>query len=523
MSFQLTVFDGFGASARDVVIVKMNAAKPVSITAAAGTDQIVDEGDNVQLQGTCNDKLGREMSYSWVQTIGPYVELSSTGDADTTFIAPEIPNGEVVPTAFRFTCQAETGGTATDVVLVRVRPVNDDPTADAGKDKNTMSNRYVYLEGTGTDPDGDVLKYSWKQVGGDDVTLVHPNTSNARFKTPEVSGGASTQFEFELTVSDPYGGKSTDTVSVSVVSDNLRASADAGADQVVDEQTLVTLTGSGSDPENESLTYSWKQVGGERVELDGADSSEAMFTSPIVANGKIKVVVFELRVADENGSPAKDTIKVTVLPVNSPPVVNAGDDQTVDVNDKVSLSGTATDEDGEELTYLWNQIAGPTVQLSTGTELDTTFVAPKTETDAVLTFQLIANDGQADSEPDTVDITVKGQIVKAMTAYAGKDQTVSEESQVNLFGTGKDPLKNKINYSWKQISGESVTLSSSTISKPSFTAPLVSNGETKTLVFELTVSDGSGRTAKDTVTITVEPINSAPQAIAKVKSVREAS
>ena len=77
--------------------------------------------------------------------------------------------------------------------------------------------------------------------------------------------------------------------------------------------------------------------------------------------------------------------------------------------------------------------------------------------------------------------------------------------------------------SWKQISGESVTLSSSTISKPSFTAPLVSNGETKTLVFELTVSDGSGRTAKDTVTITVEPINSAPQAIAKVKSVREAS
>ena len=108
-----------------------------------------------------------------------------------------------------------------------------------------------------------------------------------------------------------------------------------------------------------------------------------MFTSPIVANGKIKVVVFELRVADEDGSPAKDTIKVTVLPVNSPPVVNAGDDQTVDVNDKVSLSGTATDEDGEELTYLWNQIAGPTVQLSTGTELDTTFVAPKTETDAV--------------------------------------------------------------------------------------------------------------------------------------------
>jgi len=522
LRFQLSVFDGYGGMARDTMIVKMTAGKPTLVSAAAGPDQIVDEGDNVQLDGVCTDKLDRPITYSWVQTLGPFVQLSSTADPDPTFTAPEIPNGPIVPTAFRFTCQAEGGGTATDIVIVRVRPINDDPTADAGPDKNTMSNRFVYLSGSGTDPDGDILKYKWTQTGGEDVVIAYPTSAEARFKAPEVSGGQSAELEFQLTVTDPYGGQDTDTMSVKVVSDNVRASADAGADQVVDEQTEVTLAGSGEDPDSESLTYAWKQVGGEAVELSDTTSSEPTFTAPVVANGKVKILVFELRVADENGFPTKDTTKVTVLPVNTPPVVNAGEDQKVDNGVTVSLAGTASDEDDEPLTYLWNQVAGPTVDLSATTDLTTSFVAPKVGVDTVLTFQLIANDGQADSEPDTVDITVKGTLAKAMTAYAGKDQRVPEHSDVTLFGSGKDPLKNKLSYNWKQVSGEQVELSASDIAKPSFVAPEVANGQTKTLVFELTVSDGNGRTAKDTVTVIVDPINGAPTAIAKVKSVREA-
>ena len=385
-----------------------------------------------------------------------------------------------------------------------------------------MSNRFVYLSGSGTDPDGDILKYRWTQTGGDDVVIAYPTSAEARFKAPEVSGGQSTELEFQLTVTDPYGGEDTDAMAVKVVSDNVRASADAGADQVVDEQTDVTLAGSGEDPDSDSLTYAWKQVGGEAVELSDTESSEPTFTAPIVANGKVKILVFELRVADENGFPTKDITKVTVLPVNTPPVVDAGEDREADNGVTISLVGTASDEDDEPLTYLWNQIAGPSVDLSATTDLATSFVTPKVGVDTVLTFQLIANDGQADSEPDTVDITVKGTLAKAMTAYAGKDQRVPEHSTVTLFGSGKDPLKNKLSYNWKQVSGEQVELTASDIAKPSFEAPEVANGQTKTLVFEVTVSDDNGRSAKDTVTVIVDPINGAPTAIAKVKSVREA-
>lgn len=523
LRYQLTVTDGFGGIAKDTVVIKVLAGKPTLISADAGRDQTVDEGKTVQLDGTCNDKLGRDLSYTWTQTLGPFADLSSTADADPTFVAPEIPNGAIVPLAFRFTCDAaEGGGTATDVVIIRVRPVNDAPTADAGPDKETLSHRIVYLSGIGSsDPDGDRLQYSWRQVDGDDVEIIYSERSIARFLTPEVSGGASTEFEFELTVTDPYGGKDTDNVAITVRSDNVRASSDAGADQVVDEQTVVTLSGIGEDPDSEELTFEWRQVGGEPVVLSATDDPEATFVAPVVANGQTKVLVFELRVADESGQPSKDITKITVLPVNAIPVVDAGDGATVDAGTVVTLSGSASDEDDDPLTFLWSQTSGSSVTFSTETELTTEFTAPKVPVDTTFTFQLIANDGQADSEPATVDVVVKGELSKKITAYAGKDQTVPELSTVTLFGSGKDPLKHELFYNWRQVSGEQVTLSSSTLAKPSFDAPEVGNGQTKKLTFELTVTDGEGRSAKDMVTITVEPINGDPTAVAKVKSVRE--
>ncbi|PIN82319.1 MAG: hypothetical protein COV65_07025, partial [Nitrosopumilales archaeon CG11_big_fil_rev_8_21_14_0_20_33_24] len=50
-----------------------------------------------------------------------------------------------------------------------------------------------------------------------------------------------------------------------------------------------------------------------------ASSVTTSFTSPIVANNEVKVLVFELRVYDDNGREATDTVTITVDPVNAPP------------------------------------------------------------------------------------------------------------------------------------------------------------------------------------------------------------
>jgi uncharacterized protein (TIGR03382 family) len=73
----------------------------------------------------------------------------------------------------------------------------------------------------------------------------------------------------------------------------------------------------------------------------------------------------------------------------------------------VTLDGSgSTDADSDPLTYHWTQVAGPTATLSFTNPAKPTFTAPLVNADAVLTFQLVVDDGKVFSTPSTVDITV---------------------------------------------------------------------------------------------------------------------
>lgn len=89
----------------------------------------------------------------------------------------------------------------------------------------------------------------------------------------------------------------------------------------------------------------------------------------------------------------------------------------------------------------------------------------------------------------------------APTANAGTDQSVAGGATVTLNGTGSSDSDGTIaSYAWRQISGTAVTLSSTSVASPTFTAPNTSG----TLVFGLTVTDNSGASStEDTVTIIV--------------------
>lgn len=78
---------------------------------------------------------------------------------------------------------------------------------------------------------------------------------------------------------------------------NARPMADSGPDNIVDERTLVTLDGSdSSDPNSDSLTYSWVQNSGPSVTLNNPTSVGPTFTSPSVATDT--VISFALTVND---------------------------------------------------------------------------------------------------------------------------------------------------------------------------------------------------------------------------------
>lgn len=97
-------------------------------------------------------------------------------------------------------------------------------------------------------------------------------------------------------------------------------------------------------------------------------------------------------------------------------------------------------------------------------------------------------------------------------ADAGPDQTTDEGTVVNMSGiNSSDPEGGGLSYFWEQTNGSLVVLSNPESAQPGFTTPDVGqNGES--LIFRLTVTDGSGLQAQDSCTINVSWVNIPPTA-----------
>ena len=91
---------------------------------------------------------------------------------------------------------------------------------------------------------------------------------------------------------------------------------------------------------------------------------------------------------------------------NIPPEANAGPDQTVEVGTSVQLDGgNSTDSDGDILSFSWSEDNGnPTTGLLSDTSSEHPIFTPSAAGE--YRFSLVVNDGQVDSAPDEVVITV---------------------------------------------------------------------------------------------------------------------
>ncbi|TQF69807.1 glycosyl hydrolase family 18 protein [Pseudoalteromonas luteoviolacea] len=191
---------------------------------------------------------------------------------------------------------------------------------------------------------------------------------------------------------------------------------------------------------------------------------------------------------------------------NRAPVVNAGVDQSVLSGSVIQLTATAADADNDAMVYQWQQVSGPAVNLGVTTALTAEFVAPDVVGEATVVLRFSANDGKGGNTSDEVNIIVRDSKVNTPPVVnAGTDQQVESGTPiVTLDGSATvDSDGDVLTYSWTQLSGPTVALSSINSAKSSFAAPTVTQVEQ--LVFRLTVSDNSVDTYSDTVTVTVSP------------------
>ncbi|MBX3349973.1 MAG: SBBP repeat-containing protein [Nitrospira sp.] len=309
------VFQPNSNGGEEIFIAKITD-KPL---ANAGPDQSVPMGTPVTLDGTGSS--GGSLTYNWTRIAGPSVALSGASTAHPTFTAPNVPAAGATVTFQLIVCEGTSRNCSDpDTVNVHIMNVNRPPVAEAGLDQTVQEGSPVLLNGSASyDPDVESITYTWLQVFGPTVTLAYPNSATPNFTAPPV-GASGGQVDFELIVTDARGSNHADYVSVFISNVNQPPVSNAGLDQTRNENTLVTLDGSNStDPDLDTLHFTWNQTGGPTVTLTGANTPSPTFTSPNVGPGGA-LLTFQLVVTDGQVSSGTDTVQVVVQDVNDPPV-----------------------------------------------------------------------------------------------------------------------------------------------------------------------------------------------------------
>jgi hypothetical protein len=159
-----------------------------------------------------------------------------------------------------------------------------------------------------------------------------------------------------------------------------------------------------------------------------------------------------------------------------------------------TLEATATDDDGDELTYTWTQKlpAAPTGTFGDGTGASRTWTAPAVPANTTFSLQVTVSDGKGGTAEGTVDVAVANvpTVNRAPTVDAAitAPSSVLAGDTVNLSIGATDADGDTLTYSWTVS-----TAGAGTFTNPTAAAAQWRSGDlatATTYTFQVTVSDG---------------------------------
>ena len=216
---------------------------------------------------------------------------------------------------------------------------------------------------------------------------------------------------------------------------------------------------------------------------------------------------FQLKVFDNKGATAVDTVQVTVTAANIPPAANAGTDQAINLPVNVAtLAGGGTDQDGRiRQTYNWTKISGPATFNIVNPLSPLTDVSGLVQ--GIYQFRLAVTDNSGATASDTVQVAVNAPVNIVPTAEAGANQVFNLPKNITtLVGSGVDPDGVISSYKWTEVSGPTAVIVTPNVK--STTVIGLTQGIYK---FKLEVTDNKGAVGSDSVLITVnKSVNVSP-------------
>ncbi|MCA9562076.1 MAG: tandem-95 repeat protein, partial [Myxococcales bacterium] len=357
--------------------------------------------------------------------------------------------------------------------------------------------------GFDVDAEGGVptLTYSWDFGDGgssDEKTTTHEFTAVG-------------EYVVTVTVTDLNGATATGQVTVETLTDNAAPTA-ADVAATTDEDTELEVTLSGSDPDEDELTFEVVEGPSHGV-LGTVAGATVVYTPDENFNGEDS---FTFLADDGVESSAEATVTITVNPVNDPPTAEDIEEFTPE-DESLTLTLTGSDPDDDELTFaIIVQPEHGTVEISDSAPDQATYT-PYPDYQGSDSFQYTANDGSEDSAPATVVIAVQGEpdFPRAEDVTAETDEDVAVTIQ--LIGSDADGTPLTFAITTAPENGNATLVDAST-GEVSYTPDPNFNGDDE---FTFTVSSGDQASLEATVSVTVLPVNDPPLPNSRTESGEE--
>ncbi len=494
----VTAADPGGLTATQSVEVTVEAANQAPEAVETIPAQAMTAGDEVVVDVTpfFSDPDGDELTYT-AESSDAEVAAASIEGSSLTVTAVAAGAATVTVTA------ADPGGlTATQSAEVTVEAANQAPEAVETIPAQAMTagdEVVVDVSSFFSDPDGDELTYT---AESSDAEVAAAGIEGSSLTVTAVAAGAAT---VTVTAADPGGLTATQSAEVTVEAANqapeavetIPAQAMTAGDEVV-----VDVSSFFSDPDGDELTYTAESSDAE-VAAAGIEGSSLTVTA--VAAGAATVTV---TAADPGGLTATQSVEVTVEAANQAPeavetipaqAMTAGDEVVVDV------SSFFSDPDGDELTYTAEssdaEVAAAGIE---GSSLTVTAVAA-----GAATVTVTAADPGGLTATQSVEVTVEAanQAPEAVETIPAQAMTAGDEVVVDVSSFFSDPDGDELTYTAESSDAE---VAAAGIEGSSLTVTAVAAGAATVTV---TAADPGGLTATQSVEVTVEAANQAPEAV----------
>ncbi|WP_168047003.1 VCBS domain-containing protein, partial [Brevundimonas alba] len=500
-----------------------SATENGSVTGSVRTNDIEIEGEAMTITSA---RAGAENAGGAMTTLsGPTVIMGAHGtltiSADGSYVYAATDNslagGEVVTDVFTYNVNDIAGEGSLAAITFTVTGANDAPVATNG---SSSVNEDATAGGTvaATDVDGDSMTYVLVNEGPAGLTFNPDGTYTFDASAfDSLNAGETETVTFQFQARDENGTLSnvaTQTITINGVND---APVATDATDEVDEDLTVSGQLIASDEDGSVASF---QVVGEAPEgftlgTNGSYSFDAD-SYDYVADGETEEVVVTYTVTDDQGQVSDPrTLTITITGSNDAPVISVANG-SVDEDQVVTGSVTATDVDGDASAVTYAVVGETPAGLTFNPDGTYSFDASAFDTlnagdSDTVSFDVQGTDEDGGlSEIETITITING-VNDAPVATNATDE-VDEDLSITGTLTASDEDGSVASFQVVGEAPEGFTLG--TDGAYSFDADsydYVAEGQTEDVVITYTVTDDQGQVSDPrTLTITITGSNDAP-------------